>query len=129
MKVSEREARVDSSSSSSLTLLLSSLPLCTPPFQSSLVHSPEQHSVMDQSIPIAHSALTQPPPSMQDFPLMQQAKLSLSDSSTPSTRVQGGEDAKLQVGKLLSIYPFVVCSMMTATFPSCTNLPSSDSSR
>lgn len=52
---------------------------------------------MDQSIPIAHSALTQPPPSIQDFPLMQQAKLSLSDSSTPSTRVQGGEDAKLQV--------------------------------
>ncbi|GAA5963085.1 hypothetical protein JCM3765_001764 [Sporobolomyces pararoseus] len=51
---------------------------------------------MDQSIPISTSALTNPPPSIKDFPLMQQAQLNL--DSTTSTVVGGDDDdAKLQL--------------------------------
>ncbi|GAA6012285.1 hypothetical protein JCM11491_007082 [Sporobolomyces phaffii] len=48
---------------------------------------------MDQSISISTAALTQPPPAIQDFPLMQQAQQSL-DSPRPAG---DAADAKLQV--------------------------------
>ncbi|GAA6060069.1 hypothetical protein JCM10212_003030 [Sporobolomyces blumeae] len=37
---------------------------------------------MDQSIPLAHAALANPPPSIKDFPLMQQAQANLSTATT-----------------------------------------------
>ncbi|GAA5980721.1 hypothetical protein JCM5350_006364 [Sporobolomyces pararoseus] len=54
---------------------------------------------MDQSIPISTAALTNPPPSIQDFPLMQQAKLNLNDNEDEETQQQEAtsQDAKLQL--------------------------------
>lgn len=56
---------------------------------------------MDQSIPISTAALTNPPPSIQDFPLMQQAKLNLNDNEDEETQQQEAtsQDAKLQLGE------------------------------
>ena len=55
---------------------------------------------MDQSIPISTAALTNPPPSIQDFPLMQQAKLNLNDNDQETQQQETtSQDAKLQLGE------------------------------
>jgi hypothetical protein len=74
---------------------------------------------MDQSIAISTAALTQPPPGIKDFPLMQQAQQSL-DSLPSKGTVGHGEDAKLQVGESQSPLGGVrekgARGSMTATF-------------